>query len=519
MRLPNVHNVTDENDLETVGKKRQYKISTIFITIYLCIGSITFGYTSGVIGNTLAQPSFLNYMGLDTASNATQLVGCVVALFFVGGIFGVAVNSYLADSIGRKWSIAIGAITVVISSALCAGSVNIGMFIVFRFFTGFGAFVLAMTVPLWITETVPPNVRGSFSQLHGFSLNVGYLLSSWVGYGFYFYEGPSVWRAPFAITAAPGLLLLAGLYWIPESPRYLLLKDRTDKAWTIVRNLHSTSQDSEHDYAKREFYQMQKQIELDRTLDSSYLTILKRPSYRKRAMLAIFVVFIVQSSGVSITANYGPTLYSNLGFSPEKQLLFTAGQYCISAPANLLPCLFVDRIPRPVALTIGLTLLLAVFSTFTGLAAVYTDSTNTSAQIAGVAMIWIFGGVFGATVDAPIYYYVSEIFPTHLRSKGMTIGVSTICVTFLIWTMSAPTAIRNIGWRFFLISIIFLVIGIVVIFFFFPDTKGKTLEDIAKLFGDDDLLVVHQRDIHVDENHEIVVDLHKSESDHATRST
>jgi MFS family permease len=118
--------------------KRPYKLSSIFHIIGTCWGSASYGYTASIIGTTLGQPSFITYMKLDTAPNATELIGAMNALFYVGGIFGTVLSAWLANRFGRKKVIIGGALLILIANALQAGSVNIYMFIVFRFLAGAG---------------------------------------------------------------------------------------------------------------------------------------------------------------------------------------------------------------------------------------------------------------------------------------------------------------------------------------------------------------------------------------------
>jgi hypothetical protein len=110
----------------------------------------------------------------------------------------------------------------------------------------------------------------------------------------------SVWRAPLAIGGLPCLIVLLWVPFIPESPRYLLLKNQTDKAWEIVKNLHSTKEDVDHTYARGEFHQMRTQLAIDRTLKSGYIEMFRRPSYRKRVFMGMGLTFALQSSGVLV---------------------------------------------------------------------------------------------------------------------------------------------------------------------------------------------------------------------------
>lgn len=146
--------------------RRHFTAYSIYCIFFMGLGSMSYGYPAAIIGTTLGQPSFLSYMGLDTATNATQLIGAITALQYAGGIVGAFVHGWLSNAYGRKASILFGALMVLISGALLTGSVNVAMFIVFRFFNGWGAFQLLSTVPLWITEIVPPAHRGIMVDIH-----------------------------------------------------------------------------------------------------------------------------------------------------------------------------------------------------------------------------------------------------------------------------------------------------------------------------------------------------------------
>jgi sugar porter (SP) family MFS transporter len=489
------------------GTHRHFRASMVFIVILMAFGSVAYAYSGGVIATTLGQPSFISYMGLDKSSNATALLGATGSLYYAGGFFGSLFSNWMADRYGRKPAILVGLIIVLLSAALCAGSVHIAMFIVFRLTSGFGALMLSMTVPLWISECVPPEVRGAFSQLHGSAVDLGYLLAGYIGVGFFFHvpDGHNAWRGPQALGCLFCLPLLVGLWFVPESPRFLLMKGREEEATNVVRRFHSGPGDTEHQFANMELIQMRKQIELDRTLPSSWMDIFKRPSYRKRLLMAIYLVFSIQATGSQVLTIYATTIFKNLGYSPAKQLLLQAGLFAMNWPLATICIFYTEKFRRPTLITAGMVGMTITLVCYTALIANFLNSENKSGQIAATAMVYIFFACYAAAVEGPFYYYTAEMFPTHLRAKGMALQATTFCWTSILWAQSGPTAIANIGWRYFIIFIVLTATGGAVIYFYFPDTRGKSLEEITALFGDDDLVVLYQRDIHLDLDHNAVV--------------
>jgi MFS family permease len=162
--------------------------------------------------------------------------------------------------------------------------------------------MILAAVPIWMNEVVPVDFRGGLVDLHAVFLLLGYTVQGWVGFGFYFWTtgGLNSWRPPIAIQCAWPTILLMGIYWIPESPRWLVMKDRVEEANVILRRLHSDPTDPTDVYARAEIYQIQKQLLIDRTLGSSWIHMFKKPSYRKRAFLALATTAICQCSGVLV---------------------------------------------------------------------------------------------------------------------------------------------------------------------------------------------------------------------------
>ena len=158
---------------------------------------------------------------------------------------------------------------------------------------------MALTgIPLWIAEIVPPKDRGVLSDINPIFINIGYVSASWIGVGFFVYENANSWRAPITIGCLPCILCLACLWFVPESPRYYVLKDRTEDAERIVRKIHVRH--GQEDFAAVEFEQMKQQIQFERSLQGGYLHMLRRPSYGRRVWMAVLLIFTLVNSGVLV---------------------------------------------------------------------------------------------------------------------------------------------------------------------------------------------------------------------------
>ncbi|KAK6385533.1 hypothetical protein LTS17_001101 [Exophiala oligosperma] len=425
-------------------------------------------------------------MGLLTRSNASALISAITCLFYVGGTFGSLAAAPLADRWGRKVAVLVGSVITLFATALQAGAINPAMFIASRFIGGFGSTIIFAAVPVWITEVVPPKDRGMLIDIHPILINVGYCISSWIGVGFYFYDAKNAqWRAPIAIGCLFPILSLVCVPFVPESPRYLLMKGEVKKSWTVIKDLHSRPEDVDHQYATAEFTEIKEQIRIDRTLKTSYWQMLKRPSYRKRVFIGCGLIWLLETSGTLVINIYGTVLYRSLGYGDLQVLYFQAGWVTIGFTMNTLAILVVERMPRPTLMFIGFLGCLGSLIGETAIQARYLGTTNKSALAGGVAMLYTFVLFFAFFLDGSTFFYIGEIFPNHLRAQGMTLAMLTLNLSNVLWQSAAPTALENIGWKFYLIFIISTTFACVIVPLTFPDTRNKPLEEIGPLFGDE----------------------------------
>ncbi|SMQ53932.1 unnamed protein product [Zymoseptoria tritici ST99CH_3D7] len=481
------------------GSDRKLNAYNLWMLLFVSIGSLSYGYTASIIGSTLGQPTFVSYFALATRPNGPQLIAATNGLFQAGGVIGTLTLPLFTDKWGRKAGIGVAAFIAMFSGAALAGSTHIVVFLVFRFIAGASAFMILAAVPIWMSEVVPAHLRGALVNVHAISLVTGYAIQAWIGFGFYWWSegGNYTWRVPIMFQCLWPLMLLCGLYWVPESPRWLLMNDRPEEARAILLRLHDDASDPHHSFARSEYVQIEKQLAFDRTLDDRWMHIFRKPSLRKRLWLTLGTTAFIQCSGVLVINNYGPLLYKRLGFSETKQLLYPAAWLTLAVGLNMMASFLVDHFSRNRFIAVGVFGCMVTLIIEAALLAQFANSSNEAALQAAVAMLFIFEIPYDWCLDGLQFTYIAEIWPAHLRAKGMSAGVAMISLMNIMWLQAAPTAFENIGWKFYLAFIIPGTIGSVIIWFWFPDTKGKPLEEVAAIFGDVDEVVVYQREIDV----------------------
>lgn len=257
---------------------------------------------------------------------------------------------------------------------------------------------------------------------------------------------------------------------------------------------------------------MRKQIEADRINKTSFVSIFRKPSHRRRAFITMFLTFSLMSSGVLVinskshalrtliyasnyNIDYGSIIYGRLGFGPTDVLYFLTGWTSCAFVFNIVAMTFVDRIGRNKLISLGFFVCTLSLIVEAALQEKYLTSTNKGALGAAVAMTYLYVVSYSLFLDGPTYFYIGEIWPSHLRAQGYALSTSVLCMTQIIWGQAAPTAFKAIGWKYYIFFILFAALGCVVTLLAYPDTLHKPLEEIAAMFGDESEVVVFQRDI------------------------
>jgi MFS family permease len=204
------------------------------VVIFVALGSTACSYGMAIISSTIGQPTFYEYFALapnaevDGYGKTTALIGAMNGLSSAGSVLGAGFTSWAADRFGRMRNIQGGSLVLCLGAALCAGAVNMGMFLVGRFVAGWGIGMLVTGIPMYQAEVSTPTSRGFMVSMHGVMFAVGYSLSAWIGFSTYFMEGSSsfAWRFPLAFQAAPAVVVLIGMLITPLMP--LSIQRHTD---------------------------------------------------------------------------------------------------------------------------------------------------------------------------------------------------------------------------------------------------------------------------------------------------
>ncbi|CAG9992928.1 unnamed protein product, partial [Clonostachys byssicola] len=443
------------------------------------IGSFTYAYASSIIGTTLAQPSFIEYFDMDKRSNAADISGAINGVFQAGGFFGALACILIADKFGRRIAIFIASMLATLGGALQAGSVHIAMYLAMRVVSGLGVGALITMVPLYLAEVAAPEVRGRVVGTTGIMIGVGYSSASWMGFAFYFVNASNKqWRIPIALQCVPALVLAIGVWWLPESPRWLLLNDRADEAHRIfyqaqpAHNTHEVADNSE-------FELLQRQIMQEKTYPTAFSDLFTNPGMRKRTLLGFLSLFGSQAAGTQVINNYGSSLYAGLGYNTTNTLLIQSCWITTIIFGNVINTVALDKFGRKPLFVLGFAGCAASLIGESVSVAHYQSTASHSAAVAAVFFLFLEVAVFSSTIDATSYVYPSEIFPTPLRAKGMAVSAAGLFLASLIILIPAPTAFENIQWRYY---IVFTILSSVMANMGYK-TKQKSLEEISALFG------------------------------------
>lgn len=281
----------------------------------------------------------------------------------------------------------------------------------------------------------------------------------------------------------PALVLASGIFFLPESPRFLAECGDTANAHAVLRRLHTDT-----NLVEAEYKRIQDNLEAERNSRMGWLDLFQRPGLRRRVFLACGIQLFTIISGVNVVNYYGPRIYAYLRFSTTRSLMIIGIYGALAQVYNTICIAFVDRVGRRKLLIPSMIGMGAALCANATLAHFYIDGKddpgrNGNALRACVAMYFVFS-VFFTSLGCISWIFSSEVFPTALRAKGTSLSTFTNWAVNLIFAQCSPIALTNMGYRYFYLFTAFNWAAAVVVYFCYPETQGHTLESVNELFGD-----------------------------------
>ncbi|KAK7202704.1 general substrate transporter [Myxozyma melibiosi] len=479
--VPEIY-LEDDADGVPVSHSRFPSLLNFLIILVAATSSFLFGYGNNAVAGSLAQESFIEKF--LSGPNASALIDGMSAVFFAGGFIGTFIQGYVSDKFGRRFCAEMAALFMVLSGVLGAASVNPAMFIVSRGICGISGGMIMTNMPVYMSEIAPAHARGLLVGMHATYLILGYIVCGLAALGFNFITKPIQWRLQFIMLTFFAVVCAVSVMFIPESPRWYVEQGRLEEATAIMERLHRTKDDPTARMARAEFAQIVAQVNAERDLPHSYWYILSNPHLRKRAYCSVLLFAMVQSSGQLVIFNLMPILFAGLGFNNVLQLGLSVAWVAVAGLGSTTNALIVDRVNRVKLLGICGYLMAIAMSIEATLQRFYLNSDSKPGMNAAVAFFFIFMACYSFTADCVVYVYNAEIWPTHLRSKGVTFGLGAFFLFGIIYNSPSAQAFESIGWKYYLVFICMTLVCTTLIVFTFPETRGLTLEEVNSKFGD-----------------------------------
>lgn len=432
------------------------KVNKKLIFFLGALGGLLYGYDMGVISGALL------FIKDDIPLNSFT-EGLVVASMLVGAIFGSGASGPMSDRLGRRRVVFIIAIIYIVGALILALAPSMPVLVIGRLVIGLAVGGSTAIVPVYLSEMAPTEQRGSLSSLNQLMITIGILSSYLINYAFTPIEG---WRWMLGLAVLPSLILLIGVAFMPESPRWLL-EHRSEKAARDVMKL--TFKESEID---KEIADMK---EINAISESTW-KVLKSPWLRPTLIIGSVFALLQQIIGINAIIYYAPTIFSKAGLGNATSILGTVGIGTVNVLITIVAIMIIDKIDRKRLLVIGNIGMVASLLIMAIL--VWTIGIQSSAWIM-VACLTLFIIFFGFTWGPVLWVMLPELFP--MRARGAATGIAALVLSIgsLLVAQLFPilTDVLSVEQVF----LIFAAIGVCALIFvikYLPETRGRSLEEI-----------------------------------------
>ena len=437
------------------------KATAVFTCLLGGLAGLMFGLDIGVISG--AQQFIQHDYGISDT-----VLEHIVSWMMLGAAAGAIGAGWLSSSLGRKKSLLWGSLIFVAASIVCGVGSSVQVLLVGRLILGVSIGILSFTAPLYLAEIAPENIRGAMVSIYQLMITIGIFLAFLSDTAFS-YSGN--WHWMLGVIAIPGALFFAGIFALPESPRWLMMRGRNDQATKVLSKLRGNPE-----VVKREEAEIAEQLRIPQR---GWHMFLENRNFRRSVGLGILLQVVQQFTGMNVVMYYAPRIFQDMGYQTEAQLWFTAIVGLTNVLATLIAIGLVDKWGRKPILYTGFSVMavgLGVVGTM-----MHLGIATQPERLFSVAMLLVFIIGFAMSAGPLIWILCSEVQPIKGRDFGIAISTLTNWVANFVVGFTFLSLLNNFGhaqtfWLYAGFNVVFLFIT----FFLIPETKGVTLEHIER---------------------------------------
>lgn len=466
------------------------------ICMISCLSGLMFGVDISSMSAFIGTEQYQDYFHRPNS----DMQGFITASMSLGSFFGSLASSFVSEPFGRRASLMLCSFFWCVGAAIQSSAQNQAQLIIGRIISGVGVGFGSAVAPIYGSELAPRKIRGLIGGLFQFSVTLGILIMFYVSYGLHFIKGVASFRIAWGLQIVPGLILMFGCFFIPESPRWLAKNGYWEDAEQIVADVQAKG-NREDPEVMIEISEIKEQLLVDEHVKSFGYADLFSKKYIHRTIIGVFAQIWQQLTGMNVMMYYIVYIFNMAGYEGNANLVASSIQYVLNTVTTLPALYFLDKLGRRPVLLFGAASMMAWQFGVAGILATYSEKIpnldgsetvtiripdNQKPAAKGViACCYLFVCSFATSWGVGIWLYVSEMWGDNVsRQRGAALATSANWIFNFAIAMFTPSAFKNIDWRTYIIYAVFCACMFVHVFFFFPETRGKRLEEIAQIWDE-----------------------------------
>ncbi|POS73460.1 hypothetical protein DHEL01_v208144 [Diaporthe helianthi] len=452
------------------------------ILLVAALNATSSGFDGSIFSSINAMDQYKNYFHHTELGGST---GIIFMIYTIGNMVGSLFTGPICDWFGRRAGMSIGSCLIMTGAAVQTAAKNDGYLLAGRFVLGFGVSIGTSAAPTYALELAPTQWRARIVGYYNTFFYTGSILATGVAYACNKAQGELAFRLPLALQLFPPLLIATGCFFIPESPRWLTMWGKREKAARILARYHGGG-DAEHPVVKLELREFERGIERQRSSGVfNFWPLVNTHNARWRFLMMAFMSVFAQLSGNSVLTYYLPSMFTLVGVvSTERRLLLTFMNSIVSCAGAVAGSATNDAIGRRTKLWVGSIVLAGLFAGVTGFSSRFGNHADPGLAISngGIAFIFLFGCAYSFVYTPLTATYCAEVLNNPMRAKGMGIHVILSNCANLYNTYVTAVAVEATGWHYYLVFVGLNLVYAVVWFLFGVETRGRTLEELDAVF-------------------------------------